>query len=200
MKQGNLPRSISLPLLAAVASTLVVGACDDDDGPTGPSAETNTEATVVDQPPRASKYGGDVAGDFQFAVSLDGETWTDVGAPSGISVLLQEGSGVSVHSAADAPVGAFPRVRLTIRNAEVTIEEGGEIEGTILTSDATVGLGPTVIERELTVPALEEGEDLLVTFDLNSEMWLTLDALNSGLVNGAAVASAVSVATVVASE
>jgi hypothetical protein len=189
-----------LPLVAAVASTLVVGACDDDDGPTGPSTETNTEAMVVDEPEGSSTYSGDMAGDFQFAVSADGETWTDVGSPNGITLLLQDDSEVSVHGAQDAPLGTFPRVRLTIRNADVTIEQGSEIGGTTLASDATVSVGGpqgVIIEREITVPSLEEGEDLHVTFDLNSETWLTLDAVTSGLANDAAVAAAASVSTVV---
>ena len=202
-KQGKFPRIISLPMAAVVAAALVVGACEDDDDPTGPSAETSTQAMVVDEPGGTSSYSGDMAGDFQFSVSTDGQTWTDVGSPNGITVLLQDASEVSVHGSQEAPAGTFPRVRLLIRGAEATVAAGSEIGGTTLTSDATVSVGGSedvLIEREITPPSLEDGEELVVTFDLNSEAWLTLDAVTAGQASNAAVESAVTVTTEVAAQ
>lgn len=197
IRQGKLPRFTSLPVLLLAGSTLVLGACDDD--PTEPvEGEASTEAMVVDEPASNSTYSGDMAGTFQFSVSNDGQTWIDAGSPNGITLLLQNESRVSVHGSQEAPVGSFTHVRLLIRTAEVTIAAGSEIDGTVLTADATVNVGQSedvVIESQISPPQVEANEVIVVTFDLNSEAWLTAAALAAGEASNAAVAAAVQVTT-----
>lgn len=197
IRQGKIPRFISPPVLLLVGSILALGACDDD--PTEPvEGEASTEAMVVDEPAPNSTYSGDMTGNFQFSVSNDGQTWIDVGSPNGITLLLQNDARVSVHGSQEAPGGTFTHVRLLIRTAEVTIAAGSEIDGTVLTADATVNVAQSedvIIESQISPPQVEANEVIVVTFDLNSEAWLTAAALAAGEASNAAVASAVQVTT-----
>lgn len=123
------------------------------DGPAG-SVDGAMEGAVMDEPVTGSTYSGDVAGEFRFSVSEDGETWTDVGTPNGITLLLQNDASTSLHGSQGAVTGSFTKVRMLVRAAEVTVDAGSTIDGTTYASD---------MKLELVVV-----EDLLVVRDISS--------------------------------
>lgn len=82
--------------------------------------------------------------------------------------------------------------------AEVTVHAGSEIGGTTFPSEMKVDVAQAedlVVEREITSPPVESDEAVLVTFDLNSDTWLTADAVNAGQAGNAAIEAAVTVST-----
>jgi hypothetical protein len=185
----------SVAALLAAGSLTILTACGDD--PAGP-VEGQMNGAVVDLPPVASSYTGNIAGDFQFSVSTDGQTWVDVGTLNGITVLLQDSTETSMHGAQDAPTGAFRHVRMRLQAAEVTVDAGSEIDGTNYGSDMKVDVAQVedlVVERQVTSPAVGSDEAVLVTFDLNSEVWLTAAVVNAGEAANAAIEPVVTVST-----
>lgn len=185
-------KKVTLPIAAVAA---LVAGCGDD--PAGP-VDGAMEGAVVDEPAASSSYSGNVAGDFQFSVSEDGETWVDVGTPNGITLLLQDGASTSLHGSQEAVTGSFTRIRMLVRSAEVTVDAGSTIGGTTYSSDMKLDLAQTedlLVVRDISSPAVESDEAVLVTFDLNSESWLTTDAVNAGVVSNADVDAAVTTST-----
>lgn len=182
-------------MVALVATGALLGGCGDD--PAGP-VEGAMEGAVVDSPDAASNYSGDMSGNFQFSVSEDGETWVDVGTPNGITLILRDESETSLHGAQEAVTGSFTHVRMMIRAAEITVAAGSEIDGTTFTSQMKVDVAQAadlIVERQISSPTVNSDEAVLVTFDLNSEAWLTADAVNDGQVSNAAVEAAVTTST-----
>jgi hypothetical protein len=187
----------SISMLAALTLLPLLAACGDD--PAGP-VEGQMNGAVVDRPATASDYTGNVAGNFQFSVSTDGQTWIDVGSLNGITLLLQDSTATSMHGAQDAPTGAFRHVRMRVQAAEVTVDAGSEIGGTNFPSDMKVDVAQTedlIVERQVTSPAVGSDEAVLVTFDLNTETWLTVDVVNAGEAANSAIEPAVTVSTAV---
>jgi hypothetical protein len=185
----------STSMLAALTIAPLLAACGDD--PAGP-VEGQMNGAVVDRPAAASDFTGNMAGNYQFSVSTDGDTWVDVGTLNGITILLQDSTVTSMHGAQDAPTGAFRYVRMRARAAEVTIDAGSEIGGTNFPSDMKVEVAETedlIVERQVTSPAVGSDEAVLVTFDLNSEAWLTVDVVNAGEASNSAIEPAVTVYT-----
>ncbi len=185
----------SKSILAVLAIIPLMAACGDD--PAGP-VEGQMNGAVVDRPAAGLSYTGNIAGNFQFSVSTDGQTWVDVGTLNGITLPLQDATETSMHGAQDAPTGSFRHVRMRVRAAEVTVHAGSEIGGTTFPSEMKVDVAQAedlVVEREITSPPVESDEAVLVTFDLNSDTWLTADAVNAGQAGNAAIEAAVTVST-----
>lgn len=192
MKNAMCKKSI-LPLAIAV---LLVGCGDDPAGP----VDGAMEGAVMDEPVAGSTYTGNVAGDFQFSVSEDGETWTDVGSVNGITLLLQDAASTSLHGSQEAVTGSFTKVRMLVRAVEVTVDAGSTIDGTTYSSDMKLDLAVSedlLVVRDISSPTVESDEAVLVTFDLNSASWLTTDAVSAGVVTNAAVEAAVTASTAV---
>ena len=181
--------------LSVVAAAVLTVGCGDD--PAGP-VDGAMEGAVMDAPASSATYSGDVAGDFQFSVSEDGDSWVDVGTPNGITLLLQDGASTSLHGSQPAVTGSFTRVRMLVRAAEVTVDAGSTIGGTTYSSDMKLDLATAedlLIVRDVSSPTVESDEAVLVTFDLNSASWLTTDAVNAGVVSNAAVDAATTIST-----
>ncbi len=63
---------------------------------------------------------GFVSADINVLISTDGQSWTALGSPNGISVELQsEADSTNVHGEVTAPAGSFRFVRLVMANAQV---------------------------------------------------------------------------------
>jgi hypothetical protein len=157
------------------------------------------EAVIQDAPPPAGPgVDGSLAGNVQVSVSGDGSTWVDLGSPNGITVPLQVSSGgTTVHGEVDAPAGTYSRVRLRFNAVTARLKSGSVIQGTTLTSDVnvTVGGSDQQVDVIVTVPSFTVTADAdvrrAVVFDLRSLVWLTLAAVQAGVVEDAALQAAV---------
>lgn len=200
-------RLITLP---AIVALFAVGGCGGD--ATGPESGL-AEAFVQDDPgsvmtavvPARALSGratsvlptlaGSAAGDFQAAISSDGETWIDLGSPNGITVQLQiSGEGTSVHGEQDVAVATYTWVRLVIRDVEITVNAGSEVDGVTLDADAKLSLAAgegLVIEREVGPITVTSDSRIQIAFDLNSEAWLTAEVIAAGTVSESEVAASV---------
>lgn len=191
-------------LLAAVAV-----ACDDET--TGTSeARVTAEVHDDDRDARAasiasllplqasSSYDGTVSGDARVEVSADGETWAQLEDASEIDVELQAADGEAVvHADASVPLESFTRARLVLDGADATLEAGSTVGGITLESGTTLSLGgsgrvvvETQLEESLDASA---GTDATLSFDLNSEAWITETAVEAGTVAESAIQGAVTV-------
>ena len=156
------------------------------------------EGLVQDSPSGTPTMSGSLAGNVHVSISADGLTWVDLGSPNGITVPLQlTASATTVHGEVDAPAGSYSRVRLTFEGVTARILSGSTIQGTTLTADANVSLGGSDarVEIVIPVPSFTVDTDLelqrTIIFDLRSTLWLTLAALQAGMVLDASLQGAV---------
>lgn len=176
--------------LLCAGALLSAVACGDD-GVLDPSDDGRVEAEIHDSPDGAGRYSGTAAGDYSVSIRTTSGTWVDLGSPNGITVALQSATSTTVHGEQSAPEGRYDRVRLTLSNVTISVAAGGEVGGTVLINDRSTvlaGDGPLVLEVAVPTFEVDESEDApMITFDLNSETWLTGQAFNLGVVAGSTV-------------
>lgn len=194
---------------AALVAALVPLACEDDAIGTSQAGVT---AVVEDENPdaqaaafasllplqTAADYSGTLSGDTRVDVSADGETWVQLGDATQIELELQSaGDEVAVHSDVTVPLETFAFARLVLDGADVEIDPGSTIGGVTLESSATLTIGSgtqVTVEQQLEQELdLDVGSDATLTFDLNSETWVTQDNLDDMIVSEAELRSAVDV-------
>ncbi len=165
-------------------ATLVLSGCASDSlRPDAGSAQ----AFVHDDPPLGSTFAGTAAGDFYASISADGQTWFDLGSPNGISVQLQSASATTVHGAQSVPEGTYRWVRLSFRDVQIKVAAGSAIGGTTFDEEQTVELAAN---EEVSVPIqvgpfeIDDASGAVISFDLNSEEWLTLERVQAGEIAG----------------
>lgn len=145
----------------------------------------------------AAAFSGTAAGDFRVSLSVDGADWVHLGSLNGITVQLQtSGERASVHGARSAPFRTYSRVRLTLRDVEITLEEGGTVGTLLLTEDRKVSLAAdqeASFDRVVDPFPIDSRSGALIFFELNSEQWLTPTAVQRGSVDPAAVEAALTV-------
>lgn len=191
--------------MRAAAILIVLGAClvpaSCGDSPTGPTAGTRVDAVIQDSPASNPTVTGTLAGNV-FASLWDGNRWTDVGSPNGITVPLQlTGRSTTVHGEASVPSASYSRVRLVFQGVTARIARGSIVGGTTLTGDTTVGLGGADERAEMIVPvstfSVEADSSVrrVIVFELHSQQWLTSAAVQSGRVEDAALQAAVTAVT-----
>ena len=187
-------------MYAGLAVILIAcAACSDS--PTGPIAQTRVEAHVQDSPGPGT-VAGTFAGNFSASV-WDGDEWVALGSPNGITVALQSGALTTVHGEQSVPAGSYSRVRLVLQDVTARVASGSSIGGTTLTSDRTITLGGSNqrVDLAISVSSFDVGDDPAIrrriVFDLRSAQWLTSNVVQSGVVDDAALQSAVTASTVV---
>jgi hypothetical protein len=205
------PRTVPYARTFALAGLLLfAGAVACDDETTG-TADARVTAEVHDENPDAqtaslasllplqqsSNYEGTVSGEARVEVSADGETWTELGDASDVDVDLQaSGGGAVVHADAAVPLDSFTWARLVLDGADAVLEAGSTVSGVTLESETTValGTGQVIVEAQLD-ESLDAGAgtDATVSFDLNSEAWITETAVEAGAVAESAISSAATV-------
>lgn len=192
---------------AALALALGVLACGDGTGP----EEGSVGAVITDDPAQAGAavgpgaqlaqgvsgqtFQGDFQGEAQVQVSVDGQTWLDLGSAQSVDVALQSGNEAVVHASANVPAQAFSRVRLVLRNARATVLAGSSIGGALIDVDVQItvaGGGEFVIEKSLSL-SVSAGSQTTLVFDLNSEQWIDQTAVQAQAVTAAQVAAATAV-------
>jgi hypothetical protein len=193
---------------AVIALAMLPLAACDDDSPTGPGngGETGTmEAVVRDgagassqAPALTSHASGEVSGQFQadvrVQVQVDG-AWQDISGMTSLNAEAELGGGESVMGSASVEARTYERVRVIVSNAEADVDAGSDIGiGPIEVSVSLVVAGgnDVVVEYSQPVTVQADGTTRLV-LDLNSEAWLTADAVNAGAVTSAAFEGAAAV-------
>ena len=162
----------------------------------------HAEAVIQDLPGGVIDVDGTVQGNIFASISTDGTDWVNLGSPNGITIALQTvGAATTVHGEQDAPADLYVRVRLVFSGVTVLLQSGSTIGGVTLTSDATLQLGGSdgQVEVSVLLPAFEvqNSDDIrtTITFDLRSHLWLTTAALQAGRVEDAALQAAVIAST-----
>ena len=113
--------------------------------------------------------------------------WLDLGSPNGISVQLQSASATTVHGAQSVPDGTYRWVRLSFRDVQIKVAAGSAIGGTTFDEEQTVELAAN---EEVSVPIqvgpfeIDDASGAVISFDLNSEEWLTLERVQAGEIAG----------------
>ena len=186
------------PIVSAVLGACLLAGCGE---PTG-TASGRAEALIQDTPTGVPTVTGTLQGNIFASLSADGIQWQDLGSPNGITVTLQAiGSSTTVHGQQDAPTATYDRVRLVFNGVTVTVLAGSMIDGTTLTSNATLSLGGTDnrVEIVVAVPqfAVEADPSIqrTIIFELHSQAWLTAAALQTGQIEDAAIQAAVTTST-----
>ena len=185
--------------MGALIAVVSVLACGDD--ALGPDV-AQSEAFVFDDPAvGGASYSGTAAGNFQASLSADGQTWIDLGSLNGITVSLQVSPDeATVHGAQAIPEGTFTRVRLVLQDVEVTVSAGSTVGGVMFPQEMKADLAsgvPLSIERVVPEFSVMDGERAEIRFDLNSESWLTANAVQNGLVPTADVEAAATASVIV---
>lgn len=196
---------------ALAGLVLAAGALACDDETTG-TADARVSASVHDQNPEAqeaalaslvplqvsSDFTGTVSGDARVDVSADGETWVELGEASEVDVELQSSDEeTSLHTEVSAPLESFAMARLVLDGADAEIEAGSTIGGTTLETGVTISLGgpdQVVVEKQLgQTLVLNADSEATLTFDLNSEAWVTEENVDAGVVAESEIESATEV-------
>jgi hypothetical protein len=184
---------------AAVVTALLAVACDDS--AIGPSSGTHVEARVQDSPLASPTVTATLAGNVSASV-WNGDRWIELGSPNGITIPLQTmGRATTVHGEASLASSSYNRVRLVFQGVSARITRGSIIGGTPLSNDVTLTLGGGDQRVEMTASvdafSVEPSASVrrVIVFELRSQQWLTAEALQSGLVQDAALQAAVTATT-----
>ncbi len=201
-----------LGTLAALAFLLpfTAGCGDDATGPNGDD-EGTARAVVTDDPNSGSasvapgdarfsqsftgaQFEGTFSGQAQVQISVDGETWIDLGSAQNVSFAMQSNEQAVVHASANVPAQTFTRVRLILSNGQATVVSGsvGTIPITTQVQIMVAGGSEIMIEKALSVD-ISAGSETTVVFDLNSESWVNETNVQSQAATAAEVASATTV-------
>jgi hypothetical protein len=189
----------------ALTALLPLAACGDDD-PTGPGTEQGTmEAVVRDggaaqaaagvpSSQQTNEVSGQFEGQMRIEVRVDG-AWQTVSGLSNVTIDAELRGGDSAAGSATVQARTYERARIIVSNASADVDAGSTIGVGPIEVDVTVtiaGGGDVVIEYNQPVTVQAQGTTRLV-LDLNSEAWLTSNAVQAGAVTSAAFQSAASV-------
>lgn len=170
-----------------------------DDPTTRIAAMPGNGAVFAHHKESGSKYyHGTLTAEIQVLVSPDGVSWSALGGPGAASVALQDGEVETlVHQGGPVPSGTYRHARLVFEDASASLTAGSVFGGTELDSGAQFQVGDgsrAVLDLELPAPLdLAAGQTVTVVFDLNSEIWVSMEAVAEGQVDAEALAGAVSV-------
>lgn len=198
----------------AVIGLLGAAACGDDepdiiDPDPEPDPGTVT-AVVYDEPADAGEgeegeqqqtYTGALTAQAQVEVSLDGTEFVALDQPAQIEVALSTGDRTVVHSQVDLDEGQYSQVRLVLTDAQVRLDAGSTVGETTLEEEAMLAINTETGENEViidvTLPTalqVTSGQDAgSIAFNLNSDTWITEEAVQAELIAAATVEQAVEV-------
>lgn len=137
----------------------------------------------------SSAFSGSMSSSMKVAISADGQSWIDICSPVQNTLQLQStGDTTTLASRTSVPVGTYAYVRLTIdgANAQVTGSFGG-----IAYTDAQISVangGQIVIEKQVQPFTITANTNATVIFDLNSELWITAQSVQSHAATAAEMA------------
>lgn len=197
-------RTTATTVFTALA-VLSLTACDDD-SPTDPGTEGGTmEAVVRDgesgQSIALSEIGAqteNVSGQFEgqatVQVEVDG-TWQDVEGMTSLNADADLRSGESTMGSTTVEARTYDRVRIVVTDANADVDAGSDIGAGPIEVDvslAIAGGGEVIVEYNQPVTVQADATTRLV-LDINSQAWLTSDAVQAGAVTRAAFEGAATV-------
>jgi hypothetical protein len=156
----------------AAPATRVVRSSD-----AAPTADRSATAQTVDG---GSTFSGSMTATMQVAISADGQSWVNVGAPVTNSLQLQTaGDSTTIASQTSVPVGTYAYVRLVLQGTNAQVS--GSLAGIAFTNAAlSIGGGDqVVIEKHVSPFTVSASTDASIVFDVNSEVWVTAESAQS---------------------
>lgn len=197
-------RATATTVFTALA-VLSLTACDDD-SPTDPGTEGGTmEAVVRDgesgQSIALSEIGAqteNVSGQFEGQVTVQVEvdgTWQDVEGMTSLNANAELRSGESTMGSTTVEARTYDRVRIVVTDANADVDAGSDIGAGPIEVDvslAIAGGGEVIVEYNQPVTVQADATTRLV-LDINSQSWLTSDAVQAGAVTRAAFEGAATV-------
>lgn len=199
---------------AAIAVAAGVVACS---GGTAPPETGVLDAVVLDDPATriaaipgggplfahhkqfgSKYYHGTLSADLRLLVSPDGASFVPLGTARRADVALQDGEAeTALGGGAEIRAGTYRHVRLVLSEATVEVTEGSLFGSEELASAAVLEVaGGEGLALDLALPApldLPAGGRVGIVLDLNTELWISREAIAEGRIDPAAVAEAVSV-------
>lgn len=171
-----------LPLTAGCGDDATGPGSDDEgtaravvtDNPTSGSASVAPSGARFSQSFSGAQFEGEFSGQAQVQMSVDGQTFIDLGPAQEVRFNLQTNEQGVVHASANVPASAFTHVRLVLSEAQATLLSGS-VGGTPITAQIDIavnGGSEFVIEKQVDVD-VSAGSQTTVVFDLNSEDWIT---------------------------
>lgn len=197
--------SMRSPLVAVLLAPVVV-ACGGDDV-TRPRGGAGTTSVVLVDPPspasarehvhalRSTAFEGTLTGEAEAYLSVDGETWVDIGSVEQVRLRLQSGDSARVTEAS-VPADTYSHVRIVLRDAVATVQAGAELGGIFVETDLSLQLGgdgEVVVEKQLAPFEVGAGGETRLIVDLNSNAWVTQESAERGSVSEADVAASIRV-------
>ena len=176
--------------IIALLTTLLPGTGCTDNDPVAPvfgrasAGVTDGTAETMGQRTGTPATSGDVVFSGQFSasglveVSVDGESWVELGSPSSFLVELQrDGEESLVQADVQIPVGTYTRVRLTLTSGRVELDEDVTLGGSSFAGGIAIAVGgedgTVVIEKQVQPFTVGVDNHARLRFDLNSELWVT---------------------------
>ena len=208
-------RTLALCLIGAIG--VFEMACGDSSTPLGAGGTGTVQVFAKDDPntvsPRlaapsfdqqgsanATSYNGSLSGEMSVQIQTTAGAWVDVGSPASVTLTAHSADSAAVSGNAAVPVGTYAALRIVWHHAAAHLLAGSVIGGLTLSADVVVDIGgpdSVVIEKTVTPFTVEATANAKteIVFDLNSEMWLTEQNVQSRTCSQASVEAAVSAAT-----
>lgn len=214
------PSRIAALAAALLVSMTWVAACGDDtsvnlnpDGDGDGNGDGNVEGAVMTavvhdssavlpegrttpSPVDSTSYDGTVTGTAQVEVFSDADGWISLGEATDVAFEIYCEEAAIVHGDVSLDPGTYSGVRLTLTDFQASVNAGAVVHAQTVADAFVVALGdgtPLVIERTVTPFVLENGQTTTLLFDLNTEVWLDQDVVDSGVAPGADVQSSTNV-------
>jgi hypothetical protein len=143
-----------------------------------PTADRSAMAQTIDG---GSAFSGSMTATMQVAISADGQSWVNLGAPVTSSVQLQTaGDSTTLVSQTTVPVGTYAYVRLVLQDG-ASAQVSGSLAGIAFTNaDVSIGGGgQVVIEKHVSPFTISANTNATIVFDVNSEVWVTAESAQS---------------------
>lgn len=198
MKWNNRNRHLPRVVIAALVMSVSLGACDDDDDLVVPPVEDEegtVELAMVDEDPTAEDetVTGEFTADVTAQLWVD-DDWQDVSGLSATSLTFDLGAEEDVVGSTTVDADTYDEARIVLSNVSVVVNAGSEIGEEPLEEDVTLTVaegGEVIVGYAVPVVLPEDGTVRLV-LDLNSQAWLTEQALETEAISATEFETAVS--------
>jgi hypothetical protein len=189
-------------LIAACVGLMALTACGDNgtgvggDGTVSASMNDAGSAQGVAPVSRQTtgSFSGTMTGSAQVMIYSDARGWVNVGSGSQVSVPMQSSTAATVSNGATVSAGTYTKVRLILTGFQAQLAAGSVVGSLTLSSGATIALGgndgSVQIDVAVTPFTVNANSNTQVSFDLNSQDWVTQTSAQSGTADAAAVSSA----------
>ncbi len=181
----RLPRTVLLVCLLG----LLPAACERPEEATpDASAENADRSGTVEAFIRDGTVADSVRGHFRgtFIVAVfseEGGYWVDIGRRAEMETTLGNPRPVTlVESVGDVPPGTYNRIRVLVCHSSVELEPGSRVGARTVDAPASVHLtetGDVIVEREVEPFRVGPERRVELDIDLNTERWLTEEAVTS---------------------